>query len=58
MHLSEMSKISISCISKTESPSCNKNIYVVILNHIANVLNINSTEFFDGRVKYPDKVIK
>ncbi len=44
--LAEQAKISISYLSKIEALGCNKSLSISILNQIANVLDIDITEFF------------
>lgn len=44
--LAEAAQISISYLSKIEATGCNKSISISVLNQIANVLNIEITEFF------------
>lgn len=44
--LAEQAQISISYLSKIEAAGCNKSLSISVLNHIANVLNIEITYFF------------
>lgn len=44
--LAEQAKISISYLSKIEAIGCNKSLSISVLNQIANVLNIDISEFF------------
>lgn len=44
--LAEAAQISISYLSKIEASGCDKSISISILNRIANVLNVEITEFF------------
>lgn len=44
--LAEEAQISISYLSKIEAAGCDKSISISVLNHIANILNIDITEFF------------
>ena len=44
--LAERTQISISYISKIEAIGCHKSFSLSALNHIANVLNVEITEFF------------
>ena len=46
IQLSEKAGISISYLSKIEALGCNKSLSISILNQIANVLDIDITEFF------------
>lgn len=46
MQLAEQAKISISYLSKIEATGCNKSLSISVLNHIANVLGVEITEFF------------
>lgn len=51
VQLADAAQISISYLSKIEAINCNKSISLSVLNQIANVLNIDITEFF-REVKY------
>lgn len=44
--LAEQAKISISYLSKIEASGCNKSLSISVLNQIANVLNVEITNFF------------
>ncbi|MEG1294641.1 MAG: helix-turn-helix transcriptional regulator [Clostridium sp.] len=44
--LAEAAQISLSYLSKIEASGCNKSISISALNQIANVLNVEITEFF------------
>ena len=44
--LAEAAQISISYLSKIEAAGCDKSISISVLNQIANVLNVEITEFF------------
>lgn len=46
VELAEQSKISVSYLSKIEANGCNKSISLSVLNQIANVLNVEITDFF------------
>ncbi|GFH92661.1 hypothetical protein IMSAGC002_03933 [Lachnospiraceae bacterium] len=46
IQLSEKAGISISYLSKLEASGCDKSLSIATLNQIANVLNIEITEFF------------
>ncbi len=46
VQLAERSQISISYLSKIEAAGCKKSLSISVLNQIANVLNIQITEFF------------
>lgn len=46
IQLSEKAGISISYLSKLEAAGCDKSLSIAALNQIANVLNIEITEFF------------
>lgn len=46
VQLAELSQISISYLSKIEASGCNKSLSISVLNQIANVLNIEISEFF------------
>lgn len=49
IQLAEKVQISISYLSKLEASGCNKSISISVLNHIANMLNVNITDFFVWR---------
>ncbi len=44
--LAELTKISISYLSKIEATGCNKSLSISVLNQIANVLDVEISEFF------------
>ena len=46
VQLAEQAKISISYLSKIEAAGCDKSLSISVLNQIANVLDIEITEFF------------
>lgn len=46
VQLAERSQISISYLSKIEAAGCNKSLSISVLNQIANVLDIEISEFF------------
>lgn len=46
VQLAEQTQISISYLSKVEAAGCNKSLSISVLNHIANVLDIEISEFF------------
>lgn len=46
VQLAEQAKISISYLSKIEASSCNKSLSISVLNQIANVLDVEISEFF------------
>lgn len=46
VQLSEQAQISISYLSKIEAEGCNKSLSISVLNQIANVLNVEITDFF------------
>ncbi len=46
IQLADAAQISISYLSKIESTKCNKSLSISVLNQIANVLDIEITEFF------------
>jgi len=46
VQLAEQAKISISYLSKIEAAGCNKSLSISVLNQIANVLDVEITEFF------------
>lgn len=49
IQLSEQLQISISYLSKIEASGCTKSLSISVLNHIANTLNVDITEFFKRR---------
>lgn len=44
--LAERAKISISYLSKIEASGCSKSLSISVLNHIANVLDVDIANFF------------
>ena len=46
VQLAEQSQISISYLSKIEAAGCNKSLSISVLNQIANVLDVEISEFF------------
>ena len=46
VQLAERAKISISYLSKIEASGCSKSLSISVLNHIANVLDVDITNFF------------
>ena len=44
--LAEKAEISISYLSKIEALGCDKSLSISVLNHIANTLNVEITNFF------------
>ena len=48
VQLAEQTRISISYLSKIEADGCDKSLSISVLNQIANVLDIEITEFFKG----------
>jgi transcriptional regulator with XRE-family HTH domain len=46
MQLAEQAKISVSYISKIEASGCDKSLSISVLNQIANVLDVEISEFF------------
>lgn len=46
VQLAEQAKISISYISKIEAAGCDKSFSISVLNQIANVLDVEISEFF------------
>ena len=46
VQLAEQAKISISYLSKIEAAGCEKSLSISVLNQIANVFDIEITEFF------------
>lgn len=49
IQLSEKLQISISYLSKIEASGCTKSLSISVLNHIANTLGVDITEFFQRR---------
>lgn len=49
IQLSERLQISISYLSKIEASGCTKSLSISVLNHIANTLDVDITEFFKRR---------
>ena len=49
IQLADKVQISISYLSKLEASGCNKSLSISVLNHIANTLNVNITDFFVRR---------
>ena len=49
IQLAEKVRISISYLSKLEASGCNKSLSLSVLNHIANTLDIDITDFFTKR---------
>lgn len=49
IQLSEQLQISISYLSKIEASGCTKSLSISVLNHIANTLDVDITEFFKKR---------
>ena len=49
IQLAEKLQISISYLSKLEATGCTKSLSISVLNHIANTLDVNITEFFQRR---------
>ena len=49
IQLAEKLQISISYLSKIEATGCTKSLSISVLNHIANTLDVNITEFFQRR---------
>jgi len=47
LQLAEQAKISISYLSKIEATGCSKSLSISVLNQIANVLNVEITNFFE-----------
>lgn len=47
--LADAAQISISYLSKIEATGCDKSISISALNQIANVLNVEITDFFKDR---------
>ena len=46
LQLADKAQISISYLSKIEASGCNKSLSISVLNQIANVLDVEITEFF------------
>ena len=46
VQLAEQAQISISYLSKIEAAGCNKSLSISVLNQIANVLDVEISEFF------------
>jgi transcriptional regulator with XRE-family HTH domain len=46
VQLAEQAKISISYLSKIEAAGCDKSLSISVFNQIANVLNVEISEFF------------
>lgn len=46
VQLAEQAQISISYLSKIEAAECNKSLSISVLNQIANVLDVEISEFF------------
>ncbi len=49
IQLADKAQISISYLSKLEASGCNKSLSISVLNHIANALGVDITEFFIRR---------
>lgn len=49
IQLSEQVQISISYLSKIEAAGCTKSLSISVLNHIANTLDVDITEFLQRR---------
>jgi transcriptional regulator with XRE-family HTH domain len=49
IQLADKVQISISYLSKLEASGCNKSMSISVLNHIANILNVDITDFFVRR---------
>ncbi len=52
VQLAEHSRISISYLSKIEAAGCTKSLSLSVLNQIANVLDVEITEFFKEEKNY------
>lgn len=52
VQLAERSQISISYLSKIEAAGCTKSLSISVLNQIANVLDVEITEFFKEEKNY------
>ncbi len=50
--LAEQAQISISYLSKIEASGCNKSLSISVLNQIANVLDVEITNFFKEENNY------
>lgn len=50
VQLAEQAQISISYLSKIEASKCEKSLSISVLNHIANVLGVEITKFFNQEV--------
>ena len=46
VQLAEQTKISVSYLSKIEATGCHKSMSISVLNQIANVLDVEISEFF------------
>jgi transcriptional regulator with XRE-family HTH domain len=46
VQFADLAKISISYLSKIEASGCDKSLSISVLNQIANVLDVEITEFF------------
>ena len=46
VQLAEQAQISISYLSKIEAVGCNKSLSISVLNQIANILDVEISEFF------------
>lgn len=51
VQLAERVKISISYLSKIEAAGCDKSLSISVLNQIANVLNVEISDFFKEAAK-------
>ena len=49
--LSEQLRISLSYLSKIEASGCDKSVSLSILNHIANVFDLDISTFFEKEVE-------
>ena len=49
--LADAAKISISYLSKIEASGCNKSLSISVLNQIANVLDVEISEFFKEEIE-------
>lgn len=49
IQLADKTQISISYLSKLEASGCNKSLSISVLNHIANTLGVDITDFFMRR---------
>ena len=52
VQLAEQAKISISYLTKIEAAGCNKSLSISVLNQIANVLDVEISEFFKEKEQY------